>query len=195
MRETLHRAAVPILIMAIVYLSSVSIGMLMVHGGNSAALRHRDRIVARARTNDPSARAEARGSHAAAAAIDFSRNLFLAAVPDTIGGLTFILPIGFGAYRGWVGGLVSVDGRHQSRLRQLHSGVYYVVTMLLQLSGFILASGAGLHLGRAYFRGSGPFAGPRWLRIPRQAAIDVARLYLLIVPFFAAGSIFEYFAQ
>ena len=61
------------------------------------------------------------------------------------------------------------------------------------LSGIRQAGGAGLHLGLAFIRKQGPSIGPSWLRLPKPALVDVARLYLLIVPLFAAGSLWEYF--
>ena len=146
--------------MALVYVLSVSAGAGMVHSGNRFALDYRDSLVTRAHRNDPAARADDAGTPTAAAAWDFARNLGLAAVPETIGGLTLVMPIGLGAYRGWVGGIVSVDRSHQSRLRHVQSALYYVVTMLLQLAAFTLAGGAGLHLGWAFLRQRGPFLGP-----------------------------------
>jgi hypothetical protein len=190
MRAAFRRARFGILVMAVTYAASITVGIVMVHTGNAAALRFRDALVARANRDDPSARADAAGSHLAAAAIDFSRNLGLAAIPDTIGGLTVVMPIGTGAYRGWVGGIVSVDRAHRSRLH----GAYYLVTLLIQVTGFTLAGGAGVYLGIAFLRREGPFVGPRWFRLPATAVRDVAWLYIVIVPIFAAGSLYEYLA-
>jgi hypothetical protein len=194
LRLSLHQARVSILVVALVYVLSVSVGIAMVHSGSHVALTFRDSLVVRAHRNDPAARADDAGAHARAAAIDFSRNLGLAAVPETIGGLTLVLPVGLAAYRGWVGGIVSVDSTHQSRLQYLPSAVYYLVTLLLQLAAFTLAGGAGLHLGWAFIRKRGPFVGPSWFRLPGPALRDVGRVYLLIVPLFAAGSIWEFFS-
>jgi stage II sporulation SpoM-like protein len=192
-QSSLYQARGSILVMALVYVLSVSAGAGMVHSGNRFALNFRDSLVARAHRNDPAARADDAGTPAAAAAWDFSRNLGLAAVPETIGGLTLVLPIGLAAYRGWVGGIVSVDRSHRSRLRRVRSALYYVVTMLVQLAGFTLAGGAGLHLGWAFLRKSGPFVGPWWFRLPAPALRDVGRIYLVVVPLFAVGAIWEYF--
>src|SRR6266545_6305950 len=108
----------------------------MVHLDNRFALAYRDSLVAHAHRSDPAARANDAGGHALAAVIDFSRNLGLAAAPETIGGLTLVLPVGLAAYRGWVGGIVSVDRKHQSRLRHWRSAIYYLVTLTLQLTAF-----------------------------------------------------------
>jgi len=192
-RFSLHQARFGILLIAITYALSVTSGMAMVHSGNAFALAFRDSLVARAQRHDPAARANAAGATGGAAALDFSRNLGLAAVPETIGGLTLVLPIGLAAYRGWVGGIVSVDHAHLSRLRDGRSALYYLVTLLLQLSAFTLAGGAGLHLGLAFLRKQGPFVGPSWFRLPKPALVDVGRLYLLVVPLFAAGSLWEFY--
>ncbi|HXY30492.1 MAG TPA: stage II sporulation protein M [Gemmatimonadaceae bacterium] len=192
LRSSLYQARFGILVAAITYAASVSLGLAMAHAGNRFALDYRDSLVARAERSDPAARADNAGAHAKAAVLDFSRNLGLAAIPETIGGLTLVIPVCLAAYRGWVGGIVSVDGAHRSRLRHLRSASYYLVTLFLQLSAFTLAAGAGLHLGWAFLRKRGPFVGPRWFRLPGPALADVAQIYLLIVPLFAVGSLWEF---
>ena len=87
---------------------------------------------------------------------------------------------------------MSVDAKHRSRLGTARSAVYYLVTLALQVSGFTLAGGGGIHLGWEFLRRRGPFVGPGWLRLPRDALIDVAWLYVLIVPLFAFGSFWEF---
>lgn len=190
----LRNARAGILVMAAVYVATIGAGIVAVHAGLPFALSHRDAIVAKAHASDPAARADRSGDHGLAAALDFSRNLGLAAIPETIGGLTLVMPIALGAYRGWVGGIVSVDGRHRSRLAHASSATYYLVTLALQASGFVLAGGAGLHLGWAFLRKRGPFVGPRWFALPRPALFDVVWLYALIVPLFAVGCAWEYFS-
>jgi hypothetical protein len=188
----LARARTGVLVIGATYAITVTAGILMAHAGNGMALRFRDALVAKAHRTDPSARANDAGAHVAAAAIDFSRNLFMAAIPETLGGLTIVMPVGLAAYRGWVGGIVSVDGHHQSRLRRLGSAAYYVTVMALQLTAFTLAGGVGVHLGLSFYRRRGPFVGPAWFRLPAPALRDVALLYVLIVPIFALGSAIEF---
>jgi hypothetical protein len=190
----LRRARGGILVIAVIYVVSVAGGMVMAHRGLSSAVDYRDAIVARAHRSDPAAKADDAGAHGTAALLDFSRNLGLAAIPETIGGIAIVLPVGMAAYRGWIGGIVSVDGHHRSRLGRPRSAVYYLVTLALQLAGFTLAGGAGLHLGWSLLHHRGPFVGPRWFRLPRPALVDVAWLYVMIVPLFALGSIWEFFA-
>ncbi len=188
----LRRARLSILIMVGVYVASLSLGMLMAHSGSRLALDYRDSIVNRAHQSDPASRADDAGQHGKAAALDFSRNLGFGAVPDTVGGLTLVLPVGLAAYRGWVGGVVSVDSHHRSRLRATRTAVYYLLTLVLQLAGFTLAGGVGLHLGWAFLKRRGPFVGPSWFRLPKPALVDVAWIYALAVPLFAVGSWWEF---
>ena len=188
----LRRSRVAIAVMAATYVVSVTSGIIAAHRGAAVALRGRDRIVHEAHRSDASSRADDRGAHAQAAAIDFGRNLALGGIPDTIGGLLFVMPVGTAMYRGWVGGIVSVDGRHRSRFRTPASARYYIITMLLQLSAFTLAGAAGLHLGYDNLWGGGARLGPAWLRLPREGLADVAALYALVVPLFACGSAFEF---
>lgn len=179
--------------MASVYAISVGTGLIMVHAGSPFALAYRKACVAEAHRNDPAARADDAGAHAVAAALDFSRNLGLAAVPDTIGGYAFVVPIGMAAYRGWVGGIVSVDSEHRSRLGTWRSALYCVVVMFLQLAGFTLAGAAGLQLGWANIRRVGPFIGPaNWSPFPKPAAIDAGWLYVLVMGFLTLGSTWEF---
>jgi hypothetical protein len=188
----LARARPAIAVMAATYAVSLGTGMVLAHAGNRMALERRDALVAAAHRADPASRADDAGATGRAAVLDFSRNLGLAAVPETVAGMTFVVPVALAAYRGWVGGIVSVDHRHQSRLRSFRPALYYLVTLALQLAGFTLAGGAGLHLGWANIKRRGPFVGPRWFRLPRPALVDVAWIYALVVPLFALGSLWEF---
>ena len=133
--------------MALTYALGVTIGMAMVHAGNEFALAHRDNLVARARANDPSLRALREGNRWSAALWDFGRNLLLGAVPNTIGGLSLVVPYPVAAYRGWVGGIVSVNNGHVSRLADPMEAAYYLLALILQLIPYSLAGGAGVNLG------------------------------------------------
>jgi hypothetical protein len=190
-RQAIRRAFVPIVTIAFVYAGGLAIGGILVHSGNATALKARDALVARANAADPAALALAGGHRLRAAAWDFGRNLVLGAVPDTVGGLAIVIPYLTGFHRGFVGGIVSVDGTHRSRLNDQAERVYYLVTLVLQLVPYTLAGGAGVQAGLAYLRRV-RYPGPRWLGLPRVAVIDVASIYILIVPLFLVASLWEF---
>ncbi len=188
----LRRSRIAILSVAAVYLLSVATGILMVHAGSRFALNYGDRLVARARQQDPAAISYREGHRLRAALWDFSRNLVLGAIPQTITGVTVVSPYGFAAYRGWVGGIVSVDGKHQSRLGGWRSGAYYLITLILQLIPYCLAGGIGVHLGLEYFRNYTRPTVEKICGYPKQALMDVARVYILIPPLFLIASLWEF---
>lgn len=191
--RTLLRARVAILTIAITYLIAVIIGILMVHTGNEWALSYRDNAVARAQTS-PIVTALREGHRWRAALLDFGSNLF-AAGANTLGGLAVIIPYPVAAYRGWVGGIVSVDGAHASRLTNPGQAAYYLLTLVLQLIPYSLAGGAGVNLGIAYFRQRAFYQGERWYGLPKAAIRDVLRIYLLLVPLFLVASLWEFLAR
>ena len=143
------------------------------------------------RAHDPSSRALASGHRIEAATWDFSRNLVLGAVPSTIGGLAIVIPYITATYRGWVGGIVSVDSKHRSRLGESSERTYYLVTLLLQLIPYSLAGGAGVQMGVAYLR-KRRNPGPTWLGIPKASVRDVLWIYVVVVPLFAVASLWEF---
>jgi len=114
--RALSRNRIAILTVALTYAISVTIGITMVHFGNEFALSYRDSLAANARANDPAAIALRKGDKISAALLDLGRNLLLGAVPETVGGIAVVPPYPLAAYRGWVGGIVSVDDDHASRL-------------------------------------------------------------------------------
>lgn len=195
-RQALARARIGILTTAATYAASVAIGSIMVHTGNRFALDYRDQLVGQARQQDPASLALQQNRRVNAALLDFSRNLFLSAVPDTITGLAVILPYPLAAHRGWVGGIVSVDSSHESRLRDRNEAFYYLVTLILQLIPYTLAGGAGVTLGIANLRPPLYYRDGPWLiGLPREAILDVLRIYALIVPLFLIASLWEFLAR
>ncbi len=190
---SVKRARIPILTIALLYLVSVSVGIFMVTARVQFALGIRDQIVGQAYAGtDPTINALQSGNRLQASLSDFSRNLIFGAVPDTVGGLGVIFPYFVTAYRGWVGGIVSVDQSHISRLAQPSEAVYYLVTLILQLIPYSLAGGAGVQLGLTYYRSHSNPQVPKWLGIPKVAIIDVGRIYLLVVPLFLVASLWEF---
>jgi hypothetical protein len=125
----------------------------------------------------------------------FCRKSYAGAVPDTVAGLSVVVPYPFAAYRGWVGGIVSVNNAHVSRLAQPSEAVYYVVTLLLQLIPYSLAGGAGVNLGIAYLRPQPFYQGSKWYGLPKEGVRDVLRIYLLVAPLFLVASMWEFLAR
>lgn len=190
--RALSRARIPILTVALTYVIAVVIGIAMVHAGNEFALAYGDNLVARARRSDPAAIAFREGDRLRAAVLDFGRNLLLGAVPNTVAGLGIIFPYPLAVYRGWVGGIVSVDNTHASRLRDPYKAAYYILVLILQLVPYSLAGGAGVNLGLARFRLRPFYQGEKWFGLPKEAIRDVLRIYLLVVPLFLVASLWEF---
>lgn len=196
-REALRRARLPILWMGLTYLVGVISGAVMVQAHNGFALSYRDHLVGRAQASDPSAIALNRGFPVRAAFLDFGANLGLGAVSSTVMGLGVVIPFPMAAFRGWIGGIVSVDGEHKSRLREWHERIYYLGVLLLQLIPYTLAGGTGVRLGLVFLFPKGRWGYPgsgRWLSLPVEGLRDVGRIYALIIPLFLLASLVEFLA-
>ena len=191
--RALRRARLPIVTFAVTYLVAILIGIVLVHIGNDFALSRRDSIIANAQTSSILI-AFHKGNRLGAALLDFSAN-FLSAVANTISGLTLVVPYPVAAYRGWIVGIVSVDSSHVSRLIDLNSALYYVLTVILQLIPYSLAGGAGVNLGLAFLWPRPSYQGENWLGLPKEAIRDVLRIYILVLPLFFAASLFEFLAN
>jgi hypothetical protein len=191
--RALHRARMPILTVAVTYFVSVSIGMFMVHAGNEWAIAHRDDIVSKAQSSRITI-ALHQEDRLRAALLDFGGNL-LGATSNTLEGLGVIFPYPFIAYRGWIGGIVSIDSLHMSRLAEPQEGAYYLITLTLQLIPYTLAGGAGVNMGLANFRPKTFYQGEKWLGIPEEAIRDALRIYLVVVPLFLLASLWEFFQR
>lgn len=191
--RALHRARIGILTVAITYLVSVSVGMIMVHTGNEWAIARRDHIVSEAQSSS-SIIALDQNDRLRAAVLDFGGNL-RGAIVDTIGGLGVVFPFPLIAYRGWVGGIVSIDGLHVSRFADPNEAAYYLITLTLQLIPYVLAGGAGVNMGLTLYRPGSFYQGEKWLGIPKEAIRDVFRIYLLVVPLFLLASLWEFFER
>jgi hypothetical protein len=169
----------------------------MAHSGNSLALRTGDAIVASAVQTSPITKQFLHGNRLSAAGLDALANAGsgLASVPAGYG---VISGYAVAAYRGWIGGIVSVDNDHRSRLATPGSAFYYLTTLILQLIPYSLAGGAGVNLGLAAFRAPDRtgYTGARipFLRVPYAAVQDAWRIYLISLPLFALASVFEFTA-
>ncbi len=189
----LKRARFAILTIAFTYALAILTGLAMVHGGNRFALDYRDKIVGNAGRQDAAAEANIQGDRMKAAALDFAGNLIIGSVPKALMGIGVVFPYPFVAYQGWIGGIVSVRNDHTSRLGDFRSATYYLLTLLLQIAGYSIAVGAGVNIGLSMFRLRTDVQSRKWARIfPVQALRDFGWLYLIAVPIFLAGSLWEF---
>jgi hypothetical protein len=190
--EAVGRARVPIAIIAIASTVPLVVGAVLTTSGNSFALSERDRIVSAAQGDEITA-AYRQDDRVRAALLDFGGNVAVAFV-TSVTGLAILGPAPIAAYRGWVGGLVSVDARHVSRLGQPGTAYYYLGTVTLQMIPYILTGGAGMHLGLVAWRrrNDATVRSILSLRIPGEAVRDVGWIWALSMPIFLAGSLFEF---
>jgi hypothetical protein len=196
-KRAVVRAKAPVAWMALTYALGVAAGAVMVHQHNSFALGFRDRLVGHAVETSPILLNLEKGFPVRAALLDFGANLGLGAAPSTMMGLSVAMPFPLAAFRGWVGGVVSVDDAHQSRLAG-REGLYYWTVLILQLIPYSLAGGAGVRLGLGFLlpRSRWGYAGSKkWLTIPADGVRDVGRMYVLIAPLFLVASLVEFLAR
>ena len=188
--RALCRARISILTVAITYLVSTVIGIVMVHNGNQFAIAYRDKIIGEAQSS-PILVALHRNNRLEAALLDFGGNL-IAVCSNTLAGLGVIVPYPFMAYRGWIGGSVSLDGTHASRLADPKEAVYYLTTLILQLIPSVLGGAAGVNVGLSYFRPKLYYQGEKWLGLPKEALRDALRIYILVMPLLLIASLWEF---
>lgn len=187
------RARMAILSVGVVYIVTVAIGIGMVNAHIPYALDRRDAVVASAQGGDI-ALAYRGGDRLRAALLDFAANLGLGGVTSTVLGITVVGAYPVFAYRGWVGGVVSVDAQHRSRLDSPDTALYYLVTLVLQLIPYSIAGGVGVRLGLGAWRDiRGPHR-PTVLGLRRDRLRDAALAYVVIAPLFLVASLWEYFA-
>jgi hypothetical protein len=190
--RAVNRARAAILSAVLTYAISVSTGLVLAHTGNSFALAHRNRIVGQAQSKDAAAMANNQRRAVRAALLDWAGNL-RGAVVDTVLGMGVVLAYPMMAYRGWVGGIVSVEHDGTSRLAKPLTAVYYFSTLILQLAGYSLSAGAGINLGLSMFRPRPVYQGSKWLgNFPKEAVRDVLRIYVLVIPMLGLASFWEF---
>ena len=192
--EAVSRARNPIVLMGVTYLLAVLTGIGMVSVRNKFALGYRDKLVSGAVAHSRVLNSQYSGHYLQAALLDFAGNLGLGAVPNTIAGLSVVLPFPMAAFRGWVGGVVSVDERHHSRLADRREVIYYLVVIVLQLIPYSLAGGAGVRLGLRFYSTWGHREVARWWILPRDGTVDVLWIYSVVVPLFLLASLVEFLA-
>lgn len=191
--SAIHRARISVVSVAATYALSVAIGIAMAGAGSELALARRDAIVADARSSDTLV-ADRDGDHLRAALLDFTGNLGASAV-DAVTGISVVGAYPLVAYRGWVGGIVSVDSRHRSRLGDAGSATYYLVTLVLQLIPYSIAGGMGVHLGIGAWRAvRAPRAGS-WLGLPSDRLRDAVLAFVVIAPLFLVAALWEFLVR
>lgn len=177
------------------YVVSATIGAVMAHSGSEFALDRRDATVSRA-ANDKSSIDYRAGRRVEAATADAAANFGLAALPQTVAGLTVVLPYLTVAHQGWTGGIVSVDRRHDSRLRTARGAAYYLGVLLLQFSAFSLCIGGGVRSGVELYRQNRQVGWQFWrYRIPRSTLEDLLLVVTASIPLFLVASAFEFLSS
>jgi hypothetical protein len=182
-----------VLTIFIAYCLSCLTGIMMSHAGNLFAVSSRDNIVGKAMKSDKASIYYQEGKNFSAALNDFMGNLFFGAIPQTIMGLSIVIPYFFVLKQGWVGGIVSIDSEHKSRFLSFKSTFYYFLVLFLQFIPYSLAIGAGVKCGIDFYnfnRMNG------WhllkLKIQKNSLIDLGYVYILVVPLFFIASCFEF---
>lgn len=176
----------------VTYACSAGVGAAMVHSGNRFALARRDAIVAAASRDKISTDYRA-GRRYRAALRDAAANFGLAALPQTVTGLTIVMPYATVSRQGWIGGIVSVDGRHASRLRSPRGASYYVGVLLLQFLAFSVCIGGGVRCGVALYEENREVGWRFWrYRLARTSVSDLALVVCASVPLFLLASTFEF---
>lgn len=187
----LRRSRFPIIAIALTHVVTVTAGIIMVHTGNRFTLSYRDRLVAQAHASDPVAPSFQEGDRLRAALIETVRTQW-ACLATGLTGLSVIPPFLLSGYRGWVGGIISVDRDHISRLGDPPQAIYYLSVVILQLIPYSLAAGAGLNLGLTYFGPRADYLGGKWIGYPREAFWDFARIVVLTVPLVIVANLWEF---
>lgn len=189
------RARGPIAASGVTYVTFLLLGIGLASSGWAFAVNQRDSVVRGAQTS-PIQVEDRQGNHLAAALLDFGANTALGAIPISIIGLTVVGPFPIAAYRGWVGGIVSIDSSHHSRLATPSGAIYYIVTITLQLIGYVLTMGAGVHVGWSAWqiRHDDSVPSLAGYRIPTKALRDAGYIYIVAVPVFLIGSLWEFLA-
>jgi len=191
--RAIRRAQLPTIMVAATYCASIFIGILGVHTGNTFALDYRDRLVKQAVKQNPASLSAAQGNHLRAALLDFAGNLVLGSTPKALSGLAIVLPYPWIVYQGWIGGIVSVRADHSSRLNDVRSAVYYLLTLVLQVIPYSLSIGAGVNTGVALYRPKPYYQGDKWFKIiPKEVLRDMGWIYTIVIPLFLVASLWEF---
>ena len=164
--------------------------------GNNFALIYRDKIVGQSLSTDKASINYLKGNNFSAALYDFKGNLLFGAIPQTLMAFSIVIPFITVAKQGWVGGIVSVDGEHKSRFKNLNSLLYYIIVLLGQLIPYSMAIGAGMKCGIDFYTANRTIGWDiRKFKIPKTSLIDVGYIYILVIPLFFLASCFEFLSS
>ncbi len=192
---SLNRCKVYIISVFAVYCISCSIGIIMVQTDNNFALVQRDKIVGTAVRTDKASLNYQKGNNLNAALYDFTGN-FLWGAEQTFLGLGIVIPYFTVSYQGWVGGLVSVNNLHKSRLKKLEPAIYYFIVLFLQFIAYSLSVGAGIKTGIDLYKQNQLISWRLWkYRIRKENLSDVLNIFVLSIPVFFIASFFEFFSK
>ena len=190
--SAIRRSGRYVLSVFLTYVVSATVGAVMVHSGSRVALSRRDAIVEQAMSHRASVEYRA-GRRIQAAVADAAANFGQAALPQTVAGLTVVIPYLTVAHQGWIGGIVSVDGDHVSRLGSMPGGAYYLGVLLLQFLPFSLCIGGGIRCGVALYAQNRETGWRLWrYRLPRAIVADLLYTVGASVPLFLIASAFEF---
>ncbi len=191
---SLRRCKIHIISVFIIYCLSCLTGIIMVQTDNDFALSQRDKIVGTATHEDKASVNYHEGNHLTATLYDFTGNLFYSAT-QTFLGLGIAIPYFTVSYQGWVGGIVSVNGLHKSRLKKLKSAFYYFIVLLLQFIAYSLSIGAGIKTGIEIYKQNKLISWKVWeYRVSKGSLLDIRNIYMLSIPVFFTASFFEFFS-
>jgi hypothetical protein len=165
----------------------------MSQNGNGFALSVRDKLVGQALKTDNAAINYQEGNRFSAALLDFGGNLFIGAIPQTLMGFGIVIPYFSTSVQGWIGGIVSVDSEHKSRLNGFKPAFYYFFTLLLQYIAYSLSIGGGVKCGVDFYNFNKDNGWSAWkLRIQKASLVDLGFVYVVAVPLFFIASCFEF---
>lgn len=190
--RAIDRARLEILSVALAYVLSVVVGIGMVSTGNDYALQRRDAIVADAQSSGTMI-AYRSGDRLQAALLDTAANLGLGGLTSTVLGFSVVGVYPAVAYRGWVGGVVSVNSQHHSRLGSIDTAIYYLMTLVLQLIPYSIAAGVGVRVGIGAWRDIRGSSRPSLFGLRKDLLRDAAIAYVTIAPLFFIASLWEFF--
>ena len=193
--RSIFAARLAILTVFASYALSVVFGIVMATSGNADAIAQRDAVVGAARTSAITT-ANRSGDQVRAALLDFSSNLVAGGLTSTAFGTSVVGLYPVVAYRGWIGGIVVLDGEQRSRLADPASAVYYLATLVLQLIPYSIAGGVGVRLGvGAWAQLRSKTTTATWLGLPTDRLRDALLAYVVIAPLFLIASLWEFLVR